>query len=158
MTKTPGTPCVGICSSGIGDDVCRGCKRFAHEVINWNAYTDSERALIQQRLDQFLVQIIELTVQIFDRQRLGYVLKQEGIVFDESAVPHFWVYDLLKMRRRDHLDTELWGFRVRTPYQHLSCAALHELIDREFYALSQAHYERYIRPGLKAEAEQPRLD
>ncbi len=150
MTRTPGTPCVGICSSGIGDDVCRGCKRFAHEVINWNAYTEDERALIQQRLDRFLVQIIELKVEIIDRQRLMLVLKQERVAFDESRDPHFWIHHLLKARHHDCLNAELWGFRVRRPYQHLSCAALHEMIDKEVYKLSLAHYERYIQPGLKA--------
>ncbi|MEC7008614.1 MAG: DUF1289 domain-containing protein, partial [Pseudomonadota bacterium] len=30
------TPCIGVCSTGIGDSVCRGCKRFSHEVIHWN--------------------------------------------------------------------------------------------------------------------------
>ncbi|MDC1160500.1 DUF1289 domain-containing protein, partial [Luminiphilus sp.] len=23
------TPCIGVCSTGVGDVVCRGCKRFA---------------------------------------------------------------------------------------------------------------------------------
>ncbi|MCF8976542.1 DUF1289 domain-containing protein, partial [Pseudomonas edaphica] len=26
------TPCVGLCSTVYGDLVCRGCKRFHHEV------------------------------------------------------------------------------------------------------------------------------
>ena len=37
------TPCVGICSTTYGDDVCRGCKRFIHEVINWNSFNPEEK-------------------------------------------------------------------------------------------------------------------
>ncbi|MCA4075779.1 DUF1289 domain-containing protein, partial [Pseudomonas kurunegalensis] len=33
--KSIKTPCVGLCSTVYGDTVCRGCKRFHHEVINW---------------------------------------------------------------------------------------------------------------------------
>ena len=37
MHKTKAsTPCLGICSTTYGDDVCKGCKRFVHEVISWN--------------------------------------------------------------------------------------------------------------------------
>ena len=47
MTKDPTvrtrTPCVGICSTTYGDDVCRGCKRFIHEVINWNSFKPEEK-------------------------------------------------------------------------------------------------------------------
>lgn len=149
MTTRPGTPCVGVCSSGIGDDVCRGCKRFAHEVISWNAYSDAERASIQQRLDQFLIQIVEFKIEILDVQRLASALRQEGIPCDASKAPGHWIYKLLQFRHLEHLKPELWGFRVRIPFQHLGSAALHALIDREFYELSQAHYERYIEPGLK---------
>ena len=37
------TPCLGICSTTYGDNVCKGCKRFVHEVISWNKYTTKER-------------------------------------------------------------------------------------------------------------------
>ena len=36
------TPCIGVCSTGIGDAVCRGCKRFTHEVIDWNGYSTEQ--------------------------------------------------------------------------------------------------------------------
>ena len=43
MTKSLKTPCIGVCSTVFGDDVCRGCKRFQHEVIQWNSYSDPEK-------------------------------------------------------------------------------------------------------------------
>lgn len=148
MPKPITTPCVGICSSGIGDDVCRGCKRFAHEVIDWNTYSQEQRCLIQQRLDNFLIQIIKLKIQLIDINKLYYTLKEEGIAFDETGDAHLWVYELIKSRYREYIEPEVWGFRVRSSFQALSVVALHESIEKEFYNLSQAHYERYVQPGI----------
>ncbi|MEK9650221.1 MAG: DUF1289 domain-containing protein, partial [Gammaproteobacteria bacterium] len=51
MKKTRSTtPCLGICSTTYGDDVCRGCKRFVHEVINWTSYTEDEKVNVNSRL------------------------------------------------------------------------------------------------------------
>ncbi|MCZ6890305.1 MAG: DUF1289 domain-containing protein, partial [Gammaproteobacteria bacterium] len=40
------TPCIGICSTTYGDLVCRGCKRYAHEIVDWNRYTEDQRSRI----------------------------------------------------------------------------------------------------------------
>ncbi|MEM7079839.1 MAG: DUF1289 domain-containing protein [Pseudomonadota bacterium] len=45
------TPCVGICSTTYGDLVCRGCRRFAHEIVQWNGYDMDQREQIWQRLE-----------------------------------------------------------------------------------------------------------
>ena len=52
------TPCAGRCSTVFGDQVCRGCRRFNHEVIQWNTYTVEERMAVWQRLDAQLDQIL----------------------------------------------------------------------------------------------------
>ena len=44
------TPCVGICSTTYGDLVCRGCKRFAHEIVGWNGYTVVQQQTVESRL------------------------------------------------------------------------------------------------------------
>ncbi|HBX36772.1 MAG TPA: DUF1289 domain-containing protein, partial [Pseudohongiella sp.] len=45
------TPCIGICSTtSVGDTICRGCKRFAFEVIEWNAFTQSQKQAVVDRL------------------------------------------------------------------------------------------------------------
>lgn len=148
MSKAISSPCVGVCSSGIGDEVCRGCKRFAHEVINWNSYTHYERELIQQRLNSFLIKLIRLKIQSIDIKMLNIFISDENITFDESLDVHLRVYGLIKKYRHKAVSPEAWGVRLRPLYKGLSVAALHELIEREFYDLSQAHYERYIKPGI----------
>ncbi|MEJ2131069.1 MAG: DUF1289 domain-containing protein, partial [Gammaproteobacteria bacterium] len=44
------TPCVGVCSTVYGDLVCRGCKRYAHEVIEWNRYEPQQKREVWRRL------------------------------------------------------------------------------------------------------------
>lgn len=46
------SPCVGVCSTGLGDDVCRGCGRTLEEIRDWAAMSDDERAEIMQRLKE----------------------------------------------------------------------------------------------------------
>ena len=53
MVKRIKTPCIGICSTVFGDEVCRGCKRFQHEVITWNAYSDHEKEQVWKRFRIF---------------------------------------------------------------------------------------------------------
>ena len=69
------TPCIGVCSTGIGDRVCRGCKRFAHEVIHWNSYSDEQKQLIEQRLSDFLSQCTRNKLQVVDVKRLQAQLR-----------------------------------------------------------------------------------
>ncbi len=44
------TPCIGICSTAIGDDVCIGCGRTFTEVNDWNTLSDEEKIKINERL------------------------------------------------------------------------------------------------------------
>lgn len=52
------TPCAGRCSTVFGDQVCRGCRRFNHEVIHWNSYSTEQQQIIWKRLDAQLDQIL----------------------------------------------------------------------------------------------------
>lgn len=52
------TPCAGRCSTVFGDQVCRGCRRFNHEVIDWNIYSTEQQMSIWQRLDLQLDQVL----------------------------------------------------------------------------------------------------
>ena len=45
------TPCIGVCSTIYGDQVCRGCHRFYDEIINWNGLDISSKVSINSRLD-----------------------------------------------------------------------------------------------------------
>ena len=44
------SPCVGICSTVYGDEVCLGCGRTDEEVTQWNRYSDEEKKAVLARL------------------------------------------------------------------------------------------------------------
>ncbi|WP_223826249.1 DUF1289 domain-containing protein [Spongiibacter pelagi] len=138
------TPCIGVCSTGIGDDVCRGCKRFCHEVIHWNSYSEEQKQLIDQRLDGFLVQVMADKLVIDNPDLLEWQLQIQRVRYRNHKDPYIWLFQLLKAGAGQIGETRQYGFTVRKPWRELSLHALRELIDQEFYRLSKAHYQRYI--------------
>lgn len=43
-------PCVGHCTTALGDDVCRSCLRTFEEVTLWPEMTDAERITVNRRI------------------------------------------------------------------------------------------------------------
>lgn len=140
------TPCVGICSTGIGDSVCRGCKRFAHEVIDWNAFTHEQRLLIAQRLEYFLAKIVQNMIQINDEKLLLAQIKHQQISFKSEQNPYCWVFDLLRAGASQIQDLSQYGIALQPAWSKTSLTVIRDNIDKDYYALSCAHYERYISP------------
>ena len=44
------SPCVGMCSTALGDAVCIGCQRTFEEVFRWNQLSDQDKSAINARL------------------------------------------------------------------------------------------------------------
>jgi predicted Fe-S protein YdhL (DUF1289 family) len=139
------TPCIGVCSTGIGDSVCRGCKRFSHEVIDWNSYTPEQKAVIDQRLAGFLSQCVSNKLRVTDRTLLEWQLRVQQVSYVEHHDEYCWVFSLLKAGSSQIERTADYGFEVDLRYRDLTLTALRERIDEEFYVLSEAHYERYMK-------------
>ncbi|MBU0689000.1 MAG: DUF1289 domain-containing protein [Gammaproteobacteria bacterium] len=47
---TAESPCIGHCSTVMGDEVCRGCSRTFDEVIRWVGMSDDERRDVNRRI------------------------------------------------------------------------------------------------------------
>lgn len=142
------TPCIGICSTGIGDSVCRGCKRFAHEVIHWNAYTQDQKLIIAQRLEAFLVQIVENFFVVQDKKLLLSQITHQQIQFKPEQNPYCWVFDLLRAGASQIEDLSLYGLVLLPQAKKFTLAQIRDHIDKDYYALSCAYYERYITPAF----------
>lgn len=154
LTRVP-TPCIGVCSTGIGDVVCRGCKRYAHEVIGWNGYSDEQKGLIHRRLDQFLSQIVAAKLSVVDVALLERQLRHQQIRYSAHKSPYVWVFELLRAGANQIRDCRDYGFALAPGYRQLGLAALREQIDSEFFVLSEAHYQRYI--GVTATPAEPEI-
>lgn len=149
--KAVGTPCIGVCSTTFGDTVCRGCKRFLHEVVDWNRYADREKAIVWQRLDQLLALVVDNYLEVLDPQRLAEQMRYQNLRMQPHYRPAGWVPELLKAAGHRPLDWSDFGLRPRRQAAGLSPRALYDLISTEFHALSQAHYDRAFvqQPGRK---------
>ena len=150
MYKKVRTPCIGVCSTGIGDDVCRGCKRFAHEVIDWNAYSEEQRRIIAERREGYLVNAVRSQLEIVDQGLLLTQLRHQQIRFDESQSPYCWVFELLRAGASQIENPAHYGLRPTAQASGVALVELRRRIDEDFFALSQAYYLRFVAPGLQS--------
>jgi len=151
------TPCIGLCSTVYGDLVCRGCKRFHHEVVNWNQYTEEEKRAVWMRLEALLVQVVQAKLEVFDAQRLYRQLEQRQIRFVAEQSAYCWAYQLIVRGARAINQLEAYGIALLPEFRGWELPALRDAIDREFFLLSEAHYERYIAPRFLREGMQMRI-
>jgi len=142
--RTVKTPCIGVCSTGIGDRVCRGCKRFAHEVIDWNSYTDAQKLLIEERLGRFLSQCVRDKLRVTDPSLLERRLRARRIPCPEHRDEYCRAYCLLKAGGAWVDAPEECGLAIDARYRDISPDRLRLIIDEQFFTLSDAYYERYI--------------
>ena len=144
MERKVKTPCVGVCSTVFGDQVCRGCKRFQHEVIEWNGYSDREKEMVWNRLETLKVSIMKSKVLIKDRTLLKTKLDNFQITYYEKVDPYCWVFDLIKQASQSITDLKEFGIQplLRTSKDIVN---LKQLIEEELFILSEAHYQRYFK-------------
>jgi len=130
------TPCVGVCSTTYGDLVCRGCKRFAHEIVGWNGYREEQRELVWTRLNLLLADSVQTVLVIDDEERLRSVASRLKIADAASMRPEVLAFHALRTRP---LPLGVLGLAARREGVTSRDAA--RQIDQEFYVRSRAHYE-----------------
>lgn len=154
--KSPKTPCIGICSTtSLGDAVCRGCKRYAFEVINWNGYDSNSKAAVLKRIETLVCQIVENKIRIFSVPNLKVAMEKVSVPFDTDLSPYCWLHNLLKKQHGQINELSEYGAYVLPEFEHLSLNDLCELIEQEILLLCHAHYERYFevpKTGLDSSA------
>lgn len=144
--KTVRTPCIGICSTtSLGDQICRGCKRFNFEVINWNGYTESEKQAVQARINQFTHQLVAAKFIIVSQAKLEAVLQDFRVFYDPDLSPYFWLHHLLQKHLYRLQSLEEIGVSVQHEFRGQDVRDLLLLINEELQKLSEAHFDRYFR-------------
>jgi Predicted Fe-S protein len=138
------TPCIGICSTTFGDDVCKGCKRFSHEITNWGKFSTDERAVVNSRLEQFKITILEEKFIISDNNLFESKMNEFSINFNSSLNPATWVFDLLRASSNEDLDLSDFGIEILPKFSNLSLLELRDLINQEMLQLSEAHYYKFF--------------
>lgn len=147
--KVP-TPCVGICSTTFGDTVCRGCKRYLHEVIQWNTYNDDQKRLIWDRLDALPAQVMPHYFAIENPALLAEMLAHYRIPHRPGSNPWVQLLALLKSVARQDPDLQAFGVR-RTGSTGSPLVALRDEIFQSIYQLAQASYDKdFLRAARQA--------
>ena len=138
------TPCIGICSTTFGDDVCKGCKRFSHEITNWGKFSTDERAVVNSRLEQFKTTILEEKFTISDSELFESKMNEFSINFNSSLEPITWIFDLLRASSNKDLIVNDFGIEILPAFSDLSLIELRDLINQEMLQLSEAHYYKFF--------------
>ncbi|PJC03930.1 MAG: DUF1289 domain-containing protein [Gallionellales bacterium CG_4_9_14_0_8_um_filter_55_61] len=47
---TAASPCIGHCTTVLGDEVCRSCLRTFEEITRWVEMNDEERCAVNRRI------------------------------------------------------------------------------------------------------------
>jgi len=143
MERKVKTPCVGVCSTVFGDQVCRGCKRFHHEVIEWNGYTDIQKETVWNRLESLKVLIMKSKIFIENQVLLQSKLDSLKISYYDKVDPYCWVFDLIKQASQSINDLSEFGLKPLFE-PDVELLELKRLIEEELFTLSDAHYQRYF--------------
>ncbi len=131
---------MGICSTTYGDLVCRGCKRFAHEIVQWNGFDSPQRSAVWQRLAELREGAVCQFVVVVDGEILQSRALELQVVEDATRNVESLVYETLKRAVRvDALDMRALGLRALDG--NSDPLTLLESIEREFYDRSIAQYE-----------------
>ncbi len=147
QTRVP-TPCVGLCSTTYGDLVCRGCKRFAHEIVDWNRYEDEQKAAVLTRLTQLMTSVVSRYVLVTDTDMLKASLDGHGLRYRKDQPPECWAYDLFRQTRGQFARLNDLGLAKLPEVDSLSYRDIWDAMNSEYLAVSEGHYERYFRQPL----------
>ena len=140
--KRSSTPCLGICSTTFGDEVCKGCKRFAHEIVGWTKYSRGEREIVNDRLEKFKIQILLHRFAVTDKNLFESMLEEKAINFNHSLDPLTWIFDLFRAAGSQKFDISNFGIKSLVQFNPKT---IRDEINNELIELSEAHHDRYFK-------------
>ncbi len=147
--KSTHTPCIGICSTVFGDQICRGCKRSMHEITLWNQYNDDEKDLIWQRLESQMVLAVRQIFILVDPSRLAQQLLTLKITFPQQLDAHCWVIYLLRATKNQSIPMHQFGLTIRAEYQIFRPSELYDFIQDKWLTLALAQYDIQTNRALQ---------
>ena len=140
--KRSSTPCLGICSTTFVDEVCKGCKRFAHEIVGWTKYSEGEREIVNDRLEKFKIQILQHRFAVTDKNLFESMLEEKAINFNHSLDPLTWIFDLFRAAGSQTFDISNFGIKSLVQFNPKT---IRDEINNELLELSEVHHERYFK-------------
>ena len=131
------TPCAGRCSTVFGDSVCRGCRRFNHEVIQWNTYSAEQKNAVWVRLDKQLDQILVPLLPHADLTQVEQFLQHKQIRLKQQASAGRKLYHALKLCEKQRSFTDESGLGISAA----QVKSLWQEFEQKVLSLASASYE-----------------
>ncbi|MBB3188999.1 DUF1289 domain-containing protein [Halomonas cerina] len=131
------SPCVGLCSTTVGDRVCRGCQRIDDEIRDWPALAGEERERRMAELDALRERVAGRHLRVVDPAALEAQLRRHRIRFraDQPALSR--AVELLRVGRGRIHDLSRYGLMPREP---LDASALYACLAAELMAAAEARH------------------
>jgi len=138
--KSIDTPCIGVCSTVYGDNVCRGCKRFYKEIIDWNGYDDTQKSVVFFRLNELISNVARNKITVFDADLLRQTLENFSIRYRHDQSPLCWAYYLLRDARHKIISLEEAGIHTTESYQNYKLGQLYQELDNELFTRAEIEF------------------
>lgn len=147
------TPCVGICSTTYGDLVCRGCKRFAHEIVQWNGFREDQQDRVWERLLDLRTGAVTSIVKIVNAKRLLDSAILSGVPDADELPSAQLAYEVLRRMPSQGLKFDAVGLTwIANDGADLIApdpVGILKQIEGEFYQRSLAHYEHNFKTPVQ---------
>ena len=120
--------------------VCRGCKRFSHEIVDWNGYNADQQQRVWSRLSELRDESVRACVRVHDKNRWRRATEPITDLKPMAFAPLV----LTVLRNVEQTPIEAGLKPVGLPHDALASDVLRS-IDRDFYIRSTAYYERSFK-------------
>lgn len=135
------TPCIGICSTTYGDDVCKGCKRFIHEIIDWNSYQADEKKIIWQRLLDITIESVRRYMIIEDEYKLIQTLRSQSLHVYDFLPVEYHVLTLFRAIGAQTVVLRDFGIQRLEIAEGLTVLQLGKRINQDILERAEAQYD-----------------
>ncbi|SEK31261.1 DUF1289 domain-containing protein [Halomonas daqiaonensis] len=107
------SPCVGLCSTTLGDRVCRGCQRIDSEIRDWPALSGEQRHRCMVELDRLRAEVAGRYLVVVDPDSLEAQLRRHRIRYRDAQPPLSRAVELLRVGRGRIRDLSRYGLAGR---------------------------------------------
>ncbi|MGR2737210.1 DUF1289 domain-containing protein [Billgrantia sp. Q4P2] len=125
------SPCVGLCSTTLGDPVCRGCQRTDDEIVGWMALSAAQRDSRMAELDALRERVAGRFLYVADEACLEAQLQRYRIRFRPEQPPLSRAVELLRVGRDRIRELQRYGLVPQQSVAGLSAAELHARLSEQ---------------------------
>ncbi|WP_404297386.1 DUF1289 domain-containing protein [Halomonas sp.] len=147
------SPCVGLCSTTLGDRICRGCQRTDAEIRDWFGLAGDERAARIDALDALREAVAGRYLRLVDAAALEAQLKRHRIRFRPDQPGLSRAVELLRVGRERIQALSRYGLVQTGPGEGLDVVELHARLAAELNEAAEAR-----RRSSLPDPEPDRLD